>query len=103
MTFEFEVSSYVFNEIFSPGSYTYEKFLCPLQHQDATREVQISVSTTSLLPRNFSLLVEKVENFLVPLNTQQDVGYISSSSPVFYYIDVSDPSDVDKTNILEVF
>ena len=73
-----------------------------MQHEDATREVQISVSTTSILPQTFSLLVEKVENFLVPLNTKTYVDYVSSSAPVFYYIDVADPMDSDKTNILEV-
>ena len=60
------------------------------------------VSTTNPQLETFTILIEQVTDFIVPLDTRKTVPYISSTSPIFYYIDVADETDLKKTDILEV-
>ena len=50
----------------------------------------------------FVIKVEYVDQFQVGLNTEMNVGPISSSAPVFYYIDINSETDPKKEGILEV-
>ena len=83
-------------------SLRHEKWLCPLASEGAPPDVTVSVYTTSRTSLKFSILVSVVPNFQVGLNQVVKVDSISSASPVMYYIDIGDHSDVKKKNILEV-
>ena len=83
-------------------SLRYEKWLCPLPSDGAPNDVTVSVYTTSSSTIKFSILVSVVPHFQVGLDQVVNVDSISSASPVMYYIDIGDHSDVKKKNILEV-
>ena len=83
-------------------SLRYEKWLCPLASEEAPHDVTLSVYTTSRSSIRFSILVSIVPHFQVGLDEVVHVDSISSASPVMYYIDIGDQSDIKKKNILEV-
>ena len=85
-----------------PAANVYKKLLCPLLEDDATSDVSISVSSSSVQSLQFSLTVQHFSDFQISLNQPVSVAPISSFSPLFYYVDINSEEDPKKTGILEV-